>query len=1006
MDIDKVNGFASGLTKLDDAVLTNARDMAKMGKTGDELYQTLVNGTKASGGFANSLKGIGKQLGAVAINIVITLAIEALIKVISLAVNHEKELAANAQAATTALKEQRNAIDNYVEEAKKLYEVTNSNTSSQEELIEAKSRLGEIQRDLIKQYGDEASEIDLTTNSIKAQTKAIEDLEKLKYSDTLQQEFENNINKETGWQKFVNGLSKAGYIGKNIPTLGIPALLDQGAGWELSYQDAFGSNLDKMREKYEDFSTSIRVTSDETLNQLVSAYENVELVGGRFVISGNVEEVQDTIKDIQTRLQTYEGYTNNFNNALTKAYNKAKDISDEFGETYNEDMMYRISNDADATKFYNELKDAYSKVILDSSDEVAYQAYNNIVKQIEGSELPNAIKNGIIGAFDTDALNRVKFDALTDKISESGEDGLAQLTDKLAQLKELQNINVVDNVGLDYEDLYAQMDSLDEEIRNLSESYGGLSVEALSFLSDAANGTANLTQVAATTDEAVNTMLLEIADRLDITKEKLLELLNLKYYDGKAYTGGGTATEQARRIAGASTSDAEDWQDVYDRLLLELEGLSDEEADIWAEAVKDANNYQDAVEKGTNAVEKFREEQNKIEFEPLSIAETVDALDTRLKPAMDTLGNVYKEVLSAPNQLIDGALGNIDLIDQVKSIKDQITTLNSDKNLGISIDLDSWENLVEVLQDTSSTGEQVQEAFNDVATSLTTAGLTGAESFETMKAALGDMGVVNNEIVAFQALISNAEALKAAGLDLATASDAQITAFLNEKISAENTVEAYQMLYAVKLQEALLSINSDTDVAELERLAEAAGISASGLASLVSIKAQLAEIEARGYSNAGDRALADRLKQEADAVSAGIQARLAGVGKTKVNYAPVIKDAGKAGSEAGKEFADEFKDKLNNLISAVGDVLDAKIANVEAERDAALADIDDQIGQLDDVIGKLQDQKEELEESNKQRERAISLQKAEWELQRAMSQKTKMVNDYTPSIKTTISVKI
>lgn len=93
--------------------------------------------------------------------------------------------------------------------------------------------------------------------------------------------------------------------------------------------------------------------------------------------------------------------------------------------------------------------------------------------------------------------------------------------------------------------------------------------------------------------------------------------------------------------------------------------------------------------------------------------------------------------------------------------------------------------------------------------------LSGAEDFETMKAALEDLDVINEELVAFDALISNTEALKEAGLDLASATDEQIAAFANEIVSAENVSQAIAMLTFQKELCGLQDMNTSGEVANL-----------------------------------------------------------------------------------------------------------------------------------------------------------------------------------------------
>lgn len=161
----------------------------------------------------------------------------------------------------------------------------------------------------------------------------------------------------------------------------------------------------------------------------------------------------------------------------------------------------------------------------------------------------------------------------------------------------------------------------------------------------------------------------------------------------------------------------------------------------------------------------------------LGIPETIDELNTKLKPAMDSLAEAYKDIFTS-----DGFTRENIGLDMFSSVKDELDELSK---AGINIDYSSFEEFVSTLNDVNATSDEVDNAFDKLATTISHVVLSGTEDFETLKSSLSDFGVVNSEIVAFGALVKNTEALKEAGLDLSTATDEVITAFVNEKVSAE-----------------------------------------------------------------------------------------------------------------------------------------------------------------------------------------------------------------------------
>lgn len=200
----------------------------------------------------------------------------------------------------------------------------------------------------------------------------------------------------------------------------------------------------------------------------------------------------------------------------------------------------------------------------------------------------------------------------------------------------------------------------------------------------------------------------------------------------------------------------------------------------------------------------------------LSISDTIDQINTQLKPAFDALASAWKDIFSDD----EFALNSIDILSTCDSIKSKLDGM---KELGLKIDYSSYEDFVRVLQNSESTEQNVKDAFDSLAASITSAGLSGAEDFETLKAALEDLGVLNDELVAFEALISNTEALTEAGLDLAGATEEQISAFANEMVSAENASQAIAMLTFQKELYNMQMMNTAGEVANLRTLAENAG---------------------------------------------------------------------------------------------------------------------------------------------------------------------------------------
>lgn len=429
----------------------------------------------------------------------------------------------------------------------------------------------------------------------------------------------------------------------------------------------------------------------------------------------------------------------------------------------------------------------------------------------------------------------------------------------------------------------------------------------------------------------------------------------------------------------------------------------------------------------------------------LSISQTVDQLNTQLKPSFDALRSAYNDIFTDDGEF---ALNSIDILSTCDSIKSKLDELNETE--GITVDFSAYEDFVRVLSDTESTEQDVEDAFDSLATSITQAGLSGAEDFDTMKAALEDLGVVNNELVAFSALASNTKALKET-LDQANVSmddfivnteDGSIKAteagqaFIEEMVGAENCAEAINILAYNKELCNLQEMNTAKEVANLRTLAENAGYTGNIIKYLTELE-QIYQEVANGTLTPAQIGIklgrAAILKNMIDNAANKIQYA------PKVDWSGAVKNAGKAGKEAGESFADAFKDELDNFMNVQEKALDAgKISFKEycisvssyiqeaynsgkisakdfwdyqgrfLEKQKSVYDkvvravtrkIDDELDKLkdkqdeidkfyDSQISSLEATKKLLQETNDERKRQADLQKALYDMERAYNQRT------------------
>lgn len=242
----------------------------------------------------------------------------------------------------------------------------------------------------------------------------------------------------------------------------------------------------------------------------------------------------------------------------------------------------------------------------------------------------------------------------------------------------------------------------------------------------------------------------------------------------------------------------------------------------------------------------------------LSITQTIDQLNTQLKPAFDSLKSAYQDIFTTDD---DGkplfTLENVDL-SMLDSIKSAIDDLNENEELGISIDYSSFETLANVLTNSKSTADDVRNAINGLAGTIVQSlnpslQSTSVETYQLTKSMLESLGVANAEEVMISALgysLTELSALRKAasdaGFDLANATDSEISMFIWEQTEAGNCA---QELYALQLKKVLLNsttINTSADIEYILGLANSAGIASNALVKLAEAKQMLDTANANG----------------------------------------------------------------------------------------------------------------------------------------------------------------
>lgn len=355
-------------------------------------------------------------------------------------------------------------------------------------------------------------------------------------------------------------------------------------------------------------------------------------------------------------------------------------------------------------------------------------------------------------------------------------------------------------------------------------------------------------------------------------------------------------------------------RDEYTTLINYTKDFTAEQTELWLKATQGANGAADAIKRYEQELAKSTDSTDSAPL--LSISETIDQLNTQLKPAFDSLKSAYQDIFTD-----DGfTLENVDL-SMLDSIKSAIDDLNSIEGANISIDYSSFEDLSRVLTDSSSTAEDVHNAINTLATDIVN-GLNpslaqcSGENYELVQSLLESVGIMNSEEVMISSLgysyeeyIAAKEEAALAGFDLADATESEINAFVQEAIESGTCGEALALLQLKKLLVNSTTINTAADVQQIMNLASAASMGADVLTQLANAKSILSTVE-----NGGTVSLASYEKALSDVENA--KQKILDFEPVKVDFSGVNNGkstASKAGKEAGDAYVDAFEEELAEL---------------------------------------------------------------------------------------------
>ena len=726
--------------------------------------------------------------------------------------------------------------------------------------------------ELYKVINDESSSIEDTTNARKSLLSIQDELiDKFGTEESVINNVTDAINGQTEaldklskskWQETKNDFTHGGFW-NDVANF---------------FQDT--DNIERMLDEYGEKTISIKWADYADINKLtdemVTELENIGI--DIKVSTDNLQAVRD-FDSLTESIEDTKGASLSLSGNAEEIYNKLLALQNLIGNDDSFDKLYdKVGNTAASYKeLTDKYKNFYDQYVLQEkifSDDSKYaDAFKNITDTAEKYNEAFTSGDEVKIKEAADEYANLVSTAMATAIANGDSDVATYFENMYPALKSIVN-GWNFNIAFD-----ANTDDLQDKVQNVLDELKDENGHSLTAEEILGLGESNAQYQA----------LVAIAHTYNMTIEEMIELLKKRnMVSAMDYQG----------LVGLFGQD-------------NVDKLSPEDLEI-AYKIENVGNM--TFEQLQAEIEKTKQQSNEPEISITpTLSSSVEQIARQLEPQFAKLGEAYKEIFIADGFTLD-EVDNSMLEDLHKSFAE------IEEEIGVTFDASVLNPFFDTLTNKSSTVEQVQDAFNNLATayfySTETLEHLTSETADAIEKQLEEMGVQNATEVVADALTAKTEELIVAkeylaqtGKELTTATEDEQTAFILEQIEAGNCGEALALLQLKKLLVNSAQINTSADIQQIMNLASASGMGAEVLTRLANAKNILGIVEAGGTVS-----LSSYQKALSDVESAK---------QTMLDWKPVELDfsnfgdgaskAGNAGKSAAESYIDAFEEELSDL---------------------------------------------------------------------------------------------
>lgn len=447
-NFDKIMANASAQAK----VYVKQTDAAALSTEAFAQSQTVL--AKTSNAVVGGLKSIGAGLLSMGVTLVVSAALNAVVKAIYNAATAEKRYRESALDSTTSVNEKTQALDDYETQIKELKNSLDEGNLSENDAYEARKKLISIQDELAEKYGNELNGIDLVNGGLEEQIGLLDEAAKKKENAFLTEKdkdagTDNKEAIEDAQRKMTQRHVYMGTFGslsendfntikKHAEDNGLGVNYSQGFSGDYSIKVSFTGDASNAEKVYTDFVND--VTNDSRLDD-----------DTKTVIADKARSLISSAQDITTENEQLAEQAARYQIETTSSYNELYENLKKAQDDYNE----AVAKDNDtAIKKALEAKTSAVEAIREAKFNVGYNDYNT-----ELSDYNNDYIKQYMNAQADELESSTKLKAAQIGLNAVIKDGSAALTDYL-NITEEDAKNTIDTIKSSVQSLNG-LDDLD-----------------------------------------------------------------------------------------------------------------------------------------------------------------------------------------------------------------------------------------------------------------------------------------------------------------------------------------------------------------------------------------------------------------------------------------------------------------------------------------------------------------------------------------------------------------